>query len=208
MAFSSCRRHFSSSLVVASHCLNLLERWTTRPHLLCSWFIHRRLTRFVNPGRVSLDQRRKFALRSQQFLRWLNKSFKPTSNFKDFSQLNLSRPMKAELSSDLKLSITLIWPNSLRTCFKFLNYQLYMPNTRFLQSIIPVCSRKKEFYYLVRELFWPLRFRFYVFVQWGRFKHTTRMTFPGSIKGRTNALSASSSHIFRAGQTISLSHSC
>ena len=55
------------------------------------------------------------------------------------------------------------------------------------------CSRKKiQIYCLARESFWPLKFQFIFSTNEDDLCHSTRMTFPGSIKGRANALS----HLF------------
>ena len=50
-------------------------------------------------------------------------------------------------------------------------------------------------------IIWPLRFRFIFSSNGDDLNHSTRMTFPGSIKGRANALSLSSSLILAAEQT-------
>ena len=51
------------------------------------------------------------------------------------------------------------------------------------------------------KLFWLLRFRFIFSSNEDDLSHSTRMTFPGSIKGRAITLSVSSSLILAAEQT-------
>ena len=58
-----------------------------------------------------------------------------------------------------------------------------------------------KFIFLAQELFWPLRFRLIFLSNEDDLSHSTRMTFPGSIKGSANALSVSSSLILAAEQT-------
>ena len=53
----------------------------------------------------------------------------------------------------------------------------------------------------MRELFWSLRFRSISSSNGDDLSHCTQMTFPGSIKGRANALSVSSLLILAVEQT-------
>ena len=66
-----------------------------------------------------------------------------------------------------------------------------------------LCTRPKLFqiYCLARELFWPLKFRFIFSSNEDDLCHSTRMTFPGSIKDCEKALLLSSSLILAAEQT-------
>ena len=70
------------------------------------------------------------------------------------------------------------------------------------------CSRKKEFQIIIQceNYFDRWSFVFVFSSNEDDLNHSSRMTFPGSIRGRANAPSVYSSHIFRAGQT-SLPHS-
>ena len=72
-----------------------------------------------------------------------------------------------------------------------------------LTTFLSTCSTKtlslKERisnYCLARELFWLLRFRFYIFDQWGWFMPFCSEDFPGQYKRLCNALSTSLPHSF------------
>ena len=71
------------------------------------------------------------------------------------------------------------------------------------------CCRKKEFQIIIYcgNYFGHWGFDFIFLSNEDDISHSTQMTFPDSIKGRTNALSASSSLILAAEQTDSLPHS-